>query len=159
MRQSISLLRHLLTHRAVAVALCATFVVAFVPISATAASAGSTNVLKVSGGLNGTLKVNPHINCQSIGTTGAQLSWDNTKLSSAKAADWALNIFTKSDGTFTKFGGSTIVTLTTVNLEGWVATKGSVTLKGKTIKLNVTFGAFESGAKGVTTLKGSVNCG
>jgi hypothetical protein len=159
MRQSNSLWPHLLTRRAIAIALCATSVVAFSSISATAASAGTTNVLKLSGGLNGTLKVNPHINCQSIGPTGAQLSWDNTKLSSAKPADWALNILTKDNGTFTKFGGSTIVTLTTINLEGWVATKGSVTLKGKTINLNVTLGAFESGAKGVTALKGSVNCG
>jgi hypothetical protein len=143
----------------VAVALCVSTAVAIVPLCATAASAGSINVLKVSGGLNGTLKVNPHINCQSIGTTGAQLSWDSTKLSSAKSADWALNIFTSRDGTFTKFGSGTTVTLTTVNLKGWVATKGSLTLSGKTMKLNITFGAFEGGAKGVTTLKGSVNCG
>ena len=123
------------------------------------ASASPTNSFVVTGALSGTLKLGPVSSC-SGSTNGAQLSSFSTTLSSKKFKNWAITItLAKPGAAAKKFNRSTAsFVLQSGGLNGWVATKGSMTLGNKSGKVNLTLGAQEGSASGTVYIKGSWSC-
>jgi hypothetical protein len=129
------------------------------------ASAG-TNSFTFSGGLTGTLKLVPSVDCG--GSAGGETQLDDIagKLKGSKSDQWTLIVIAPKNGTFTIKPASTGVTSETVTLEtpgknealSWDATKGSITLKGSTGSLNVTVKGTTGGASGSVKIKGSWDC-
>ena len=141
----------------VAVPLLATALVSMiVPIAS--ASASTTNSLVVSGALSGTLKIGPVTSCS--GTTKyAQLSSFSTTLSSKKYKNLAITIsLSKPGAAAKKFNSSTATFVLQSGLDGWVATKGTMTLGINSGTVNLTLGAHEGSASGTVHVKGSWKC-
>ena len=111
-----------------------------------------------SGALKGTLKITPTAAC-TAGANGVQMGDFNTALSPSKSTNWAVTILVPGSGTFRKFQlGRVSFTLTTSGFKGWVATSGSITVKGDTGKVNLVLGAHEGAATGVVKVKGQWSC-
>jgi hypothetical protein len=122
------------------------------------ASASTTNSLAVSGALSGTLKIGPVTSC-SGSTKYAQLSSFSTTLSSKKYKNWSISIsLTKPGAAAKKFNSSTATFVLQSGLNGWVATKGTMTLGSNSGKVNLTLGAHEGTASGTVYVKGSWKC-
>lgn len=149
-------------HRQAKVALFAvpllalTLVSMIVPVAS--ASASNTNSLVVSGALSGTLKIGPVTEC-SGSTKYAQLSSFSTTLSSKKYKKWSITIsLTKPGAAAKKFNSSTATFVLQSGLNGWAATKGTMTLGNNSGKVNLTLGAHEGTASGTVYVKGSWKC-
>lgn len=127
-------------------------------VPAVSVSASTTNSLKVSGALSGTLKIGPVSSC--TGTTKyAQLSSFSTTLSSNKYKNWSISIsLTKTGAAAKKFSSSTATFVLQSGLNGWAATKGTMTLGNNSGKVNLTLGAHEGTASGTVYVKGSWKC-
>ena len=127
-------------------------------VPALSASASTTNSLKVSGALSGTLKIGPTSSC--TGTTKyAQLTSFTTTLSSKKYKNWSITIsLTKTGAAAKKFNTSTATFVLQSGLNGWVATKGTMTLGNNSGAVNLTLGAHEGAASGTVYVKGSWKC-
>ena len=149
-------------HRLVKVALGAVTLLAMASVSmivpVVSASASTTNSLKVSGALSGTLKIGPATSC-SGSTKYAQLSSFSTTLSSKKYKNWSITIsLTKPGAAAKKFNSSTATFVLQSGLNGWAATKGTMTLGNNSGAVNLTLGAHEGTASGTVYVKGSWKC-
>ena len=149
-------------HRMAKVVLAAVPLLAMVSVSmivpVASASASTTNSLVVSGALSGTLKIGATTSC-SGSTTNAQLSSFSTTLSSKKYKKWSITIsLTKPGAAAKKFKSSTATFVLQSGLNGWVATKGTMTLGNNSGKVNLTLGAHEGTASGTVYVKGSWKC-
>lgn len=145
------------------------FFVAAAPLMATAAlslavpassasAATPTNSLVVTGALSGTLKLGPTSSCS--GTSGyASLSSFATTLSTKKYSKWSITItLAKHGAAAKKFNSSTATFVLQSGLNGWVATKGTMTLGNGSGSVNLTLGAHEGTASGTVHIKGSWSC-
>lgn len=149
-------------HRLAKVALVGVPLLAMAAVSmivpVVSASASTTNSLVVSGALSGTLKIGPVTSC-SGSTTSAQLSSFSTTLSSKKYKKWSITIsLTKPGAAAKKFNSSTATFVLQSGFNGWVATKGTMTLRNNSGKVNLTLGAHEGTATGTVYVKGSWKC-
>lgn len=149
-------------HRLAKVALVAVPLLAMASVSmfgpVVSASASSTNFFQVSGALSGTLKIGPVTEC-SGSTNNAQLSSFSTTLSSKKYKKWSITIsLTKPGAAAKKFNSSTATFVLQSGLNGWVATKGTMTLGNNSGTVNLTLGAHEGTASGTVYIKGSWKC-
>jgi hypothetical protein len=129
----------------------------------TGASAGGAAALTNSGTMtfSGALKGTVKITRASCNSSPHGLAWVlGAKLSPSKATNWSVTIVTKSNGTWKTFNlGSLPSFVLQSGLNGWAATKGSLTVSGKSGKANLTLGAHEGSATGTVQVKGSWNCG
>ena len=126
------------------------------PVAST--SATTTNSLVVSGALSGTLKIGPVTSC-SGSTTSAALSSFSGKLASKKYKNLSITIsLTKPGAAAKKFNSSTATFVLQSGLNGWAATKGTMTLGNNSGKVNLTLGAHEGTASGTVYVKGSWKC-
>jgi len=131
--------------------------VVFVPAGSASAST-TRNALTFSGALKGTLKIRATTTCDS-GPHGTNLSGFASKLSPSKATNWSISLTYPGNGTYKSFvfGGKASFVLQS-GLNGWGATKGSFTIRGKTGTVNLTLGAHEGSAKGTVYVKGGWSC-
>lgn len=110
------------------------------------------------GALKGTLKITPTAAC-SASANGVQMGDFNKTLAPSKSTNWAVTVLVPGSGTFTKFQlGRVSFVLATSGFKGWVATSGSITVKGDTGKVNLVLGAHEGAATGVVKVKGQWSC-
>jgi len=125
--------------------------------AAGAAAVTNSDTMTFSGALKGTVKI-ARASCTS---SPHGLSWVlGAKLSPSKATNWSVTIVTKSNGTWKTFHpGSLPSFVLQSGLNGFVATKGSLTVSGKSGAVNLTLGAHEGSATGTVQVKGSWNCG
>jgi len=130
----------------------------------TGASAGSvaalthSGAMTFSGALRGTVKITRLSTC-----TGSPhgLNWDlGAKLSPSQATNWSVTIVTQHNGTWKTFhpGQSLPSFVLQSGLNGWVATKGSLTISGTSGRVSLTLGAHEGSATGTVQVTGSWNC-
>jgi hypothetical protein len=135
--------------------------IAAFPTGASAGSAAApthSGTMTFSGALRGTVKITRLSTC-----TGSPhgLAWDlGAKLSPSKATNWSVTIVTTHNGTWKTFhpGQSLPSFVLQSGLNGWVATKGSLTVSGTSGKVKLTLGAHEGSATGTVQVTGSWNC-
>jgi len=149
-------------HRRTKVALVAVplLVTGLVPmiVPVGSALAAATNSLVVSGALSGTLKIGPVTSCSGTNKY-ASLSSFSTTLSSKKYKNWSITItLAKPGAAAKKFSSSTATFVLQSGLNGWVATKGTMTLGSSSGAVNLTLGAHEGSASGTVHVKGSWKC-
>jgi hypothetical protein len=140
-------------------------------MAAAGPASAATNRLIFSGALNGTV---PSHNVTSCDAGSGGMNWPlDATLSPSTARNWSLSLVFPGNGTYKTFafGGKASFVLQS-GLNGWVATSGSFTIRGKnsgerggsvqldeTVTVNLTLGAHEGGATGKVYVKGSWKCG
>jgi len=130
---------------------------------------GAPKALTFSGALRGTVPSQRTSSC-TAGSGGMNWPLDTT-LAPSTAKNWSLSLVFPGNGTYTSFvfGGKSSFVLQS-GLNGWVATSGSFTIRGKsgtegaaqlgeTVTANITLGAHEGSATGTVYVKGSWKCG
>jgi hypothetical protein len=137
--------------------------IAAFPTGASAGSAAAqahSGAMTFSGALKGTVRITRISTC-----TGSPhgLNWDlGAKLSPSKATNWSVTIVTTRNGTWKTFHPGPLGSLPSFvlqsGLNGWAATKGSLTVSGTSGKVNLTLGAHEGSATGTVQVTGSWNC-
>jgi hypothetical protein len=77
-----------------------------------------------------------------------------------RSTNWSVTIVSAHNGTWKTFhpGQSLPSFVLQSGLNGWVATKGSLTVSGTSGKVNLTLGAHEGSATGTVQVTGSWNC-